>query len=125
LPTSVGGATGIGEARFLPASGNFDGPVPEGMQVVTTPTALFIIGGRIQVDGPEDLAAARGLQDQFTLTPLAVDQGGQAPRPVAGVPEADPRVREDLKWWETFRVALAAFPHRPLIHPSWRPPASG
>jgi hypothetical protein len=103
-------ATGTDEARFLLASGSYDGPVPEGMQAVTAPTALFVIGGRIQVDGPEDLAAARALQDQFTLTPLAMDQGAQAPSPVVGVPEPDPRVREDLKWWETFRVALAAFP---------------
>jgi hypothetical protein len=83
-------ATGTGEARFLLASSAYDGPVPEGMQVVTAPTALFLIGGRIQVDCPEDLRAARALEDQFTLTPPAVDQGGQAPNPVAGVPEADP-----------------------------------
>jgi hypothetical protein len=29
---------------------------------------------------------------------------------VPGVPKADPRVADELKWWEEFRVALAAFP---------------
>jgi hypothetical protein len=47
------------------------------------------------------------LQDQFTLTPLSADPI----RPVAvGVPEPDPRVTENLRWWEAFRVELAAFP---------------
>jgi hypothetical protein len=101
-------ATGTGEARFLLASGSYDGPVSEGMQVVTAPTALFVIGGRIQVDGAEDLPAARALQDQFTLRPLAVDRGGQLP---ARSPGSRGRpAGEDLQWWETFRVALAAFP---------------
>jgi hypothetical protein len=45
------------------------------------------------------------LQDQFTLTPLNPD----APAP-AGVPAPDPGVGADLRWWETFRVELAAFP---------------
>jgi hypothetical protein len=29
---------------------------------------------------------------------------------VAGVPKPDPRVRDELQWWERFRAALAAFP---------------
>ena len=52
----------------------------------TVPTVLFVIGGRIQADGSEDLPAARALQGQFTLTPLAVDQGWQAPARSLGFP---------------------------------------
>jgi hypothetical protein len=103
-------ATGTGEARFLLAARDYDGPVPQGMQVVTAPTTLFMIGGRVQLDGAGDLPAVRSIQDQFTLTPLSVYLGGETPGPVAGVPEADARVGDDLTWWETFRVALAAFP---------------
>jgi hypothetical protein len=50
------------------------------------------------------------LQDRFTLTPLRVYQGGKAQTAVAGVPQADPGVGADLKWWDEFRVGLAAFP---------------
>jgi hypothetical protein len=50
------------------------------------------------------------LQDQLTLTPLSVHQGGTPPAEVAGVPKPDPRVGPELAWWERFRVALLAFP---------------
>ncbi|HYO88494.1 MAG TPA: DUF1214 domain-containing protein, partial [Candidatus Limnocylindrales bacterium] len=50
------------------------------------------------------------LQDQFSLTPLSVYEGGAAPTPAQGLPQADARVGDDLKFWEEFRVALAAFP---------------
>ncbi len=54
--------------------------------------------------------ATHALQDQFTITPLEVYEGGPAPAPVAGVPQADAQVGDDLRWWEAFRVALQAFP---------------
>jgi len=98
-------ATGTGEAEFLLAPDGWTGDVPAGMRVVAAPTGIFVIVGRVQVDGEADLPAVHALQDQFTLTPL----GGEA-APAAGAPAADPRVREDLQWWERFRVALAAFP---------------
>jgi hypothetical protein len=103
-------ATGTAEAEYLLTDDGYEGEVPDGMTVVSAPTGVFTIGGRVQVDGQADLAAVHALQDQFTLTPLSVDQGGAAPPPVAGVPKPDPRVRDDLEWWERFRVALAAFP---------------
>jgi hypothetical protein len=80
------------------------------MTVVAAPTRVFTIGGRVQVNGEADLPAVHALQDQFTLTPLAVGAGGPAPAEVAGVPKPDPRVPEELRWWDQFRVALAAFP---------------
>ena len=103
-------ATGTAEAEYLLVGEGDDGPVPEGMTVVACPTGVFSIVGRVQVDGEADVPAVHALQDQFTLTPLSVHQGAAAPPAVAGVPKPDPRVGEELGWWERFRVALAAFP---------------
>jgi hypothetical protein len=103
-------ATGTAEAEYLLTDRAYDGPVPDGMTVVPAPTGVFTIAGRIQVDGEADLPAVHALQDQFTLTPLSAGADGASPAQVAGAPQADARVREDLRWWEQFRVALAAFP---------------
>jgi hypothetical protein len=103
-------ATGTAEAEYLLTDRDYDGPVPDGMRVVAAPTGVFTIVGRVQLDGEADLPVVHALQDQFTLTPLADRAGGPAPAEVAGVPQPDPRVREELGWWERFRVALAAFP---------------
>ena len=110
-------ATGTAEARFLLAGRGYAGDVPEDMRVIHAPTGVFAIVGRIAVDGVADLPAAHALQDQFTLTPLSAYQGGSAAGAVSGVPVADPRVGEDLAWWEAFRVALAAFPPPPADAP--------
>jgi hypothetical protein len=103
-------ATGTAEAEYLLTDRDYDGPVPDGMTVVAVPTGVFTIVGRVQLNGEADLPAVHALQDQFTLTPLAVRAGGPAPAEVAGAPQPDPRVPEELRWWERFRVALAAFP---------------
>ena len=103
-------ATGTAEGRYLLAPQGYDGPAPAGMQVVHAPSGLFAIVGRIAVSGAADLPAAHALQDQFTLTPLSVYLGDAPPPAPPGVPQADPRVGEELKWWDELRVALAAFP---------------
>jgi hypothetical protein len=103
-------ATGTGEGEFLLAESGYTGDVPDGMRVVHAPTGIFVIAGRIQVDGQADLPAVHALQDQFTLTPLSVYQGGVAGAPAEGVPVPDSRVGDEVEWWERFRVALAAFP---------------
>jgi hypothetical protein len=103
-------ATGTAEAEYLLVDRDCDGPVPDGLTVVAAPTGVFTIGGRVQVNGEADLPAVHALQDQFTLNPLAVGTGDPAFAEVAGVPKPDPRVREELRWWDQFRVALAAFP---------------
>jgi hypothetical protein len=97
-------ATGTSEGEYLLAASDYDGAVPDGMKVVRAPTGIFVIAGRVKVDGEADLPAAHAVQDGFTLVPLS---GKQSP---AGVPEPDERVGEDLEWWERFRAALAAFP---------------
>jgi hypothetical protein len=86
-------ASGTAEAEYLPADRDYDGPVPDGMTVVAAPTGVFTIVGRVQLNGEADLPAVHALQDQFTLTPLAVRTGGPAPAEVAGVPKPDPRPR--------------------------------
>jgi hypothetical protein len=78
--------------------------------VIHAPTGLFVILGRLTVNGEDDLPTVHALQDQFTVIPLSVFEGGAAPASVPGVPQPDPRVGEELLWWEEFRVALAAFP---------------
>ncbi|MGZ6639477.1 MAG: DUF1254 domain-containing protein [Solirubrobacteraceae bacterium] len=103
-------ATGTAEGEFLLAEHGYTGAVPDGMRVVHSPTGVFVIDSRVQVDNEADLPAVHALQDQLRLTPLSVHMGGSAPAPVAGVPRADPRVGEELEWWERFRVALRAFP---------------
>lgn len=110
-------ATGTQEAHYLLAAHDFTGAAPDDMQVVRAPSGLFVIVGRIAVDGIDDLPAAHALQDQFTLEPLGVHLGGDEPEPAAGVPQPDPRVGEELSWWESFRVALAAFPPPPADAP--------
>jgi hypothetical protein len=102
-------ATGTAEAEYLLTDPAYDGPVPDDMTVVRAPTGVFSIIGRVQVDGEADLPAVHDLQGRFTLTPLAVVQGGATAAAVAGVPQPDPRVGQDLAGWERFRVALAAF----------------
>jgi hypothetical protein len=103
-------ATGTAQSEFLLAPTGYGGPTPAGMRVIHAPTDVFVIAGRIQVDGEDDLPAVNALQDQFTLTALGVYNGGADPGPLAGLPQPDPRVGEELEWWERFRVALAAFP---------------
>jgi hypothetical protein len=102
-------ATGTSEGEFLIAGGDWAGEAPAGMRLVSAPTGIFVIVGRVQVDGEADLPVVHALQDQFTLTPLAVRDGGAA-LPTPGAPKPDPRVREDLGWWERLRVALISFP---------------
>lgn len=102
-------ATGTSEAEFLLAADGCTGAVPGGMRLVSAPTGIFMIVGRVQVDGEADLPAVHALQDQFTITPLSARNGEAAPA-TPGAHRPDPRVREELQWWERFRAALIAFP---------------
>jgi hypothetical protein len=97
-------ATGTEEGSFLLAEAGYDGPVPDGTTLIEAPGGVFVIGGRVQVDGAEDLPAVHALQDAFKLRPL------EGSLDSVGLPTPDPAVPESLAWWEHFRVALAAFP---------------
>ncbi len=102
-------ATGTAAQTFLLAPTGYAGPVPDGATVVDVPSRVFVIVGRLQVNGVDDLPAAHALQDQFVLTSL--DPG--TPSPDLGTPAPDPAVAVELSWWEEFRVALAAYPPGP------------
>lgn len=110
-------ATGTNEARYLLAAHDYQGDAPAGMRMVRAPSGVFAIVGRIAVNGADDLPAAHALQDQFTLAPLTAYEGSSSPERVAGVPQPDARVRDDCRWWEEFRAALAAFPPPPADAP--------
>lgn len=105
-------ATGTSEGEFLLAADNWAGEAPVGMRLVSAPTGIFMIVGRVQVDDEADLPAVHAVQDQFTLTPLNIRDGRPAPG-MPGAPGPDPRVREDLPWWERLRAALSSFPPPP------------
>jgi hypothetical protein len=102
-------ATGTSEGEFLLAADGWTGELPTGMRLVSAPTGIFMIVGRVQVDGEADLPAVHALQDQFTITALSAGEGGPAPA-TPGAPKPDPRVPDELAWWERFRAALVAFP---------------
>jgi len=102
-------ATGTSEGEFLLAADDWAGEAPAAMRLVSAPTGIFMIVGRVQVDGEADLPTVHALQDQFRLTPLSVSDGGPVPAS-PGAPRPDPRVREELQWWERLRAALISFP---------------
>jgi hypothetical protein len=98
-------ATGTGPGTFVLAPHGWSGTPPDGATVIHAPTDVFVIVGRLAVEGVDDLPAVHALQDAFTLAPLDANAG--APK---GLPTTTPGVGDDLSWWEEFRVALAAFP---------------
>ena len=55
-------ATGTAEGRYLLAAHGTNGPAPEDMPVVHTPSGVFAIVGRIAVNGAADLPAAHALR---------------------------------------------------------------
>ena len=97
-------ATGTAAAEFVLAPAGWSGDAG-GRRVIHAPTDVFVIVGRVQVDGDADLDAVHALQDGFGLQPLEVPAGA-----LAGIPAPGAGVDHDLAWWEQFRVALAAFP---------------
>jgi hypothetical protein len=97
-------ATGTAPGRYLLIGPGTSPDVPAGTTPVRLSTDVFAIVGRVAVDGAADLAAARAVQDGFSLTPLA-SEGRRR-----GIPAASQDIPDDLAWWERFRLALAAFP---------------
>lgn len=98
-------ATGTGAGRFLLTPPGWDGEVPAGTTRISVPTRVATIVGRWACDGVEDLPKVRALQAQMTLQPL----DASAPA-AAGVPQADPGIPEELRFWEQLRLWIAEFP---------------
>jgi len=94
-------ATGTEAASFLLVAHEWEGEVPPGARVIRFPTNIATIVGRWAVDGEADLPRVLRLQERLTLTPTARGDG---------VPDGDPSVPEDLRFFEQLRVWMAAFP---------------
>jgi hypothetical protein len=93
---------GPGGGRFLVSTTDWEGKVPEGLTHFRVATRYMWVLLRIFVDGTDaDLAEARRLQDQVTITPTS-EGTGSIDR--TAFPSATPRaVRGD---WRTFFAAL-------------------
>jgi hypothetical protein len=94
-------ATGTAERSFLLVPPGWDGDVPEELTPIRFPTAVATIVGRWAVGAEAEMGAVRELQSRLTLT---------ATGPGAGVPEPDPAVGEDLRFFEQLRAWMRAFP---------------
>jgi hypothetical protein len=57
---------------YLITGPDWIGKVPNSMTQIKSPTNLMWIGGRLLVNGPEELPKVRALQDKFALTPLSM-----------------------------------------------------
>lgn len=67
---------------YLITGPNWNGIVPSGMTQIKSPTNLATIGGRILVNGPQDVSNVRALQDKFVLSPLSLFEDGTRNNPV-------------------------------------------
>jgi hypothetical protein len=100
-------ATGTHAGSFLIVPPDWTDPLPDGTRTIRAPTAVAVIVGRWAVDGDADLAAVRELQQALRLEPLDPAATG------AGLPEPDPGVPGDLRFYEQLRVWAQAFPPAP------------
>jgi len=73
VPAAPGSRTLSGDDPhvFLIAGPDWEGTVPEGMELLRSSTHLGGIGGRTYCAGADDYAAVNALQDQYKLIPLS------------------------------------------------------
>ncbi|RLB48455.1 MAG: hypothetical protein DRJ42_23170 [Deltaproteobacteria bacterium] len=100
--------------KYLIAAPGWAGEVPEGVEVIHSPTPLLTIVGRIAVDGQRDLPAARRIQEQTWVTPLSLypERPDYAARELGDRDFApyDHEVPEELVFWEKMRSWMALNP---------------
>jgi len=94
-------ATGTAAGSYLLVAPDWDGEAPAGETVIRFPTAVASIVGRWAVNDEADMPAVRELQGALKLTPTSAGRG---------LPEPDPAVPEDLRFFEELRVWMQAFP---------------
>ena len=64
--------TGTAAQQFLIAGPNWNGDIPEGLELIKAPTNLVWLLGRIQVNNPTDGATTvKAIQDKMDLVPLS------------------------------------------------------
>ena len=94
-------ATGTKAGSFLLVGPDWDGEAPTDARLIHLPTHIATIVGRWAVDGKADLPAVGQLQQGLRLTPTSAGEG---------LPEPDPGVPEDLRFFEQLRTGIQAFP---------------
>jgi hypothetical protein len=76
-------ATGTKEGRYAICAQGWRGPIPTGVARIESPTSHVMALTRTLVRGPADLAAARAIQQEYTLSPLSqIAQPPLAPQEV-------------------------------------------
>ncbi len=83
--------TGTRAADYAVVASGWKGALPDGVEMIQSPTPYVWIIGRTQTNGPSDYEAVHKVQDGYRVTPLS--QWGKTPVPV--VFKADPSV--DMK----------------------------
>jgi hypothetical protein len=94
-------ATGTVARSFLLVPPRWDGDTPDDATLIRFPTSVATIVGRWAIDGGADMPQVSEMQRGLTLTPTAR---------ASGVPEPDPEVAEDLRFFEQLRTWMRAFP---------------
>ncbi|MBZ4421282.1 DUF1254 domain-containing protein [Myxococcus sp. RHSTA-1-4] len=103
--------------EFLLVPPGWSGEAPQGMRVIRAPTRLFMITGRLLVNGEEDIPNATKLAAALALIPLS-----QYPRLSDTrsrklgdwpLPQPEPNVPQELMFWERLRTWAMAYPPHP------------
>lgn len=71
--------TGQAAQKYLVVAEDWEGEVLGDFEVITSPTNMVWITGRIQADSPEDAKQVSELQDQYVLTTYQQYNGGDDP----------------------------------------------
>lgn len=73
--------TGNGKQEIALVGPDYDGELPDGLtSVIESPTNMIWMIGRVQTNGPDDVAAVAELQDQMSLTSMADWRNGERKR---------------------------------------------
>ena len=80
--------SGTHAANFAVASKGWQGKLPDGVQLIESPTPYLWIIGRTQTNGPKDYSAVHQVQDGYRITPLSA-WGKTWEPPVAIDPSVD------------------------------------
>ncbi len=101
-------ATGTAEAEFLIVPPRWQGDVPEGVQLIESPTDVAAIVGRLAVDGVDDVPRVQRIEEGLRLEPLPGNG------PLSGIPSGHADgLPEHLRPWELMRAWSQAFPPAP------------
>ncbi len=106
-------ATGNGAGRYLIAGPNWSGEVPEGIdKVIRSETDFARAIYRTQLRGPDDLPAARDIQQQYTVEPLSELLGESSPEAEApaDLPKPASATEPSLEYFTTLNSLLPFCP---------------